>query len=34
MFETRAVLITGCKSGFGYELAKDLDALGLQVFAA
>lgn len=36
MFETRALLITGCNmySGFGYELAKDLVALGLQVFAA
>lgn len=34
MFETRALLITGCNSGFGYELAKDLDAVGLQVFAA
>ena len=32
--ENRAVLITGCDSGFGYELAKKLDALGLRVFAA
>ena len=32
--EKRAVLITGCDSGFGYELAKKLDALGLRVFAA
>ena len=32
--EKKAVLITGCDSGFGYELAKKLDALGLQVFAA
>ena len=32
--EKKAVLITGCDSGFGYELAKKLDALGLCVFAA
>ena len=32
--EKKAVLITGCDSGFGYELAKELDARGLQVFAA
>ena len=32
--EKKAVLITGCDSGFGYELAKKLDARGLQVFAA
>ena len=32
--ERKAVLITGCDSGFGYELAKKLDALGLRVFAA
>ena len=32
--EKKAVLITGCDSGFGYELAKKLDALGLRVFAA
>jgi len=29
----KAVLITACDSGFGYELAKKLDALGLRVFA-
>ena len=32
--EKKAVLITGCDSGFGYELAKKLDSLGLRVFAA
>ncbi|XP_078352169.1 short-chain dehydrogenase/reductase family 9C member 7-like [Oculina patagonica] len=32
--EKKAVLITGCDSGFGYELAKKLDAQGLRVFAA
>jgi len=32
--EKKAVLITGCDSGFGCELAKKLDALGLRVFAA
>ena len=32
--ERKAVLITGCDSGFGYELAKKLDAQGLRVFAA
>ena len=32
--EKKAVLITGCDSGFGYELAKKLDARGLRVFAA
>ena len=32
--EKKAVLITGCDNGFGYELAKKLDALGLRVFAA
>ena len=31
--EKKAVLITGCDSGFGYELAKRLDSRGLQVFA-
>ena len=31
--EKKAVLITGCDSGFGYELAKKLDSRGLQVFA-
>ena len=30
----KAVLITGCDSGFGYELVKKLDAQGLRVFAA
>ena len=32
--DKKAVLITGCDSGFGYELAKKLDAQGLRVFAA
>ncbi|KAJ7357821.1 Retinol dehydrogenase 5 [Desmophyllum pertusum] len=32
--EKKAVLVTGCDSGFGYELAKRLDAQGLRVFAA
>ncbi|XP_071956911.1 D-beta-hydroxybutyrate dehydrogenase, mitochondrial-like [Antedon mediterranea] len=31
--EEKAVLITGCDSGFGYETAKQLDALGFRVFA-
>ncbi|XP_049854286.1 estradiol 17-beta-dehydrogenase 2-like [Schistocerca gregaria] len=30
---SRAVLITGCDSGFGHELARRLDALGVPVFA-
>ncbi|KAI4898456.1 hypothetical protein NFI96_011937 [Prochilodus magdalenae] len=29
----RAVLITGCDSGFGYQLAKTLDSMGFHVFA-
>jgi len=29
----RHIFITGCDSGFGYELAKRLDLLGCQVFA-
>ena len=29
--EKKAVLITGCNSGFDYELAKKLDSRGLQV---
>ncbi|KAL7862316.1 hypothetical protein SRHO_G00137570 [Serrasalmus rhombeus] len=28
----RAVLITGCDSGFGYQLAKTLDSMGFTVF--
>ena len=32
--EKKVVLITGCDSGFGYELAKKLDARGLRIFAA
>ena len=32
--EKKAVFITGCDSGFGYELAKKLDAERLRVFAA
>ncbi|XP_049776766.1 estradiol 17-beta-dehydrogenase 2-like [Schistocerca cancellata] len=30
---SRAVLITGCDSGFGHELARHLDELGVPVFA-
>ena len=30
---TKAVLITGCDSGIGHELAKHLDAQGFHVFA-
>ncbi|XP_077979201.1 D-beta-hydroxybutyrate dehydrogenase, mitochondrial-like [Glandiceps talaboti] len=30
----KAVLITGCDSGFGYSLAVHLDSLGFRVFAA
>ncbi|XP_074659878.1 retinol dehydrogenase 7-like [Tubulanus polymorphus] len=29
----KTVLITGCDSGFGYELAKKLDSIGMTVFA-
>lgn len=29
----RAVLITGCDSGFGHQLAKTLDSMGFIVFA-
>ncbi|KAG9268820.1 D-beta-hydroxybutyrate dehydrogenase, mitochondrial-like [Astyanax mexicanus] len=29
----RAVLVTGCDSGFGYRLAKTLDSMGFVVFA-
>jgi len=29
----KAVLVTGCDTGIGHELAKHLDALGFQVFA-
>ncbi|XP_054716879.1 estradiol 17-beta-dehydrogenase 2-like [Uloborus diversus] len=32
--ENRAVLITGCDSGFGHALAKRLDSVGFHVFAA
>ncbi|XP_070566595.1 retinol dehydrogenase 7-like [Ptychodera flava] len=31
--EDKAVLITGCDSGFGHAAAKHLDSLGFQVFA-
>ncbi|XP_013389265.1 D-beta-hydroxybutyrate dehydrogenase, mitochondrial-like [Lingula anatina] len=30
----KAVLITGCDSGFGHALAKKLDSIGMNVFAA
>ena len=30
----RYVLVTGCDSGFGFEIAKHLDAIGARVFAA
>ena len=30
----RAVLVTGCDSGFGFGLARHLDSLGLPVYAA
>lgn len=29
----KSVLITGCDSGFGYELAKKLDSIGVNVYA-
>lgn len=29
----RSVMITGCDTGFGNILAKDLDSLGIKVFA-
>ncbi|XP_054717361.1 D-beta-hydroxybutyrate dehydrogenase, mitochondrial-like [Uloborus diversus] len=32
--ENRAVLITGCDSGFGHALAKRLDSIGFHVFAS
>ncbi|XP_069689220.1 estradiol 17-beta-dehydrogenase 2-like isoform X1 [Periplaneta americana] len=31
--QDKAVLITGCDTGFGYEFAKKLDSLGVLVFA-
>ena len=30
----KAILVTGCDSGIGHELAKHLDSLGFYVFAA
>ena len=30
---TKAILITGCDTGIGHELAKHLDSLGFHVFA-
>ena len=33
-FDDRYILVTGCDTGFGYEIAKRLDALGCHVFAA
>ena len=32
--DKKAVLVTGCDSGFGYALTKRLDSVGCQVFAA
>ncbi len=32
--QKRAILITGCDTGFGHALAKRLDSLGFTVFAA
>ena len=32
-YSDRYILITGCDSGFGHELAKHLDAIGCHVFA-
>lgn len=32
--DRKAVLVTGCDSGFGYDLVKRLDRLGFYVFAA
>lgn len=32
-YDSRFVLITGCDSGFGYELANKLDKLGFNIFA-
>jgi len=32
-YPDRHILITGCDSGFGHQLAKRLDSLGCQVFA-
>lgn len=34
MQDKRAILITGCSSGIGYQLAKDLPAYGYQVVAS
>lgn len=33
-FDKKVVFITGCDTGFGFELAKKLDGLGLRVFAS
>jgi len=32
-YSDRYILVTGCDSGFGHELAKRLDSLGCHVFA-
>ena len=32
-YSNRYILVTGCDSGFGHELAKRLDSLGCHVFA-
>ena len=33
-YDDRYILVTGCDTGFGFEIAKRLDALGCHVFAA
>ena len=33
-YDERYILVTGCDTGFGHEIAKRLDKLGCHVFAA